>query len=194
MVRALLRATCPSLAIVLLVVARPATSATPGDTCSAAKLTAASKKTVAKLACWSKAIKKGVTVDDACLAKAEQKLTATFVAAEAKGGCRTIGDATGVEADVDDVVAMLVADEPGDCGAIGDPCGPAACCPGLACDASSGPSCQTSTTTSTVTTTTLPPCAFSPQCGGSCPAGSACAFNSTFVPPCICMPSVHKLQ
>ncbi|HXJ32878.1 MAG TPA: hypothetical protein VMS22_02475 [Candidatus Eisenbacteria bacterium] len=174
----------------VLLATRAAIPATPADTCAAAKLTAAGKKVVAKLACWGKAVKSGLVADDACLAKAEQKFTTAFAAAEAKGGCRTIGDATQVEGHVDDLVAMLVADEPGDCGETGDACDPAACCPELVCDTSAGPpTCQTSTTTTTVTTTTLVPCALSLSCGGSCPSGLHCIAQGAFPPfTCTCAP------
>ena len=184
-----------SILAAILVLARVAAAATPADTCAAAKLTAASKKAVAKLACWGKAVKMSVPVDDACLAKADQRFTAAFVAAEAKGRCRTTGDAAAVEAHVDAIVMGLVVDEPGDCVAAGDSCGSTPCCVGLVCAPSTGGStCQTPTTTSTTTTTTLPPCGSvpDPQCGGACSPGHHCALDTSFPPPnCFCRPDVH---
>lgn len=174
MMRSAHRATGPVLAALLLL-ARGAPAATPVDTCAAAKLTAASKKAVSKLACYGKAVKKSTAVDDACLTKADQKFTEAFAKAEAKGGCSTTGDAAQVEAQVDAIVATLVSDEPGDCGATGDPCGPVPCCPGLVCQASGSPTCQTSTTTTSTTTTTLPPCGITmPMCNGVCPTSLHC--------------------
>jgi hypothetical protein len=181
-------ATGPVLAALLLL-ARGVPAATPADTCAAAKLTAASKKTVSKLACYGKAIKKGIPVDSACLTKAEQKFTTAFAKAEAKGSCRTTGDAAQVEAQVDAMVATLVSDEPGACGAVGDPCGSAPCCPGLVCQPPDPATCQTSTTTpTTTTTTTLPPCGgtVAPSCNGTCPPGLHCAEAAPLVLICIC--------
>ena len=192
-----MRTTRPALRSIItaiLVLARVAAASTPADTCAAAKLTAASKKAVAKLACWGKAVKMSVPVDDACLAKADQRFTAAFAAAEAKGGCRTTGDVAAVEAHVDAIVMGLLVDEPGDCVAAGDSCGSTPCCVGLVCAPSTGGStCQTPTTTSTTTTTTLPPCGSvpDPQCGGACSPGHHCALDGSLPTSCSCTPNVH---
>ena len=88
-------------------------STPPVAVCAAAKLKAAAQKTAAKLKCQTSAIKGASAVDLACLLKAEQKFTAAFVKAEAKGGCFMSGDADVVESHVDGGVSTLVADEPG---------------------------------------------------------------------------------
>ncbi len=171
----------PVLAVLLLLATVEGAS-TPADKCAAAKLVAAGKKTGSKLACYGKAAKKGVTVDDACLGKAEQKFTAAFAKAEAKGSCRTTGDAAAIEADVDAMLATLVTDEPDHCGAVGDSCASVPCCPGLVCPASDPVVCQTSTTTTT--TTTLPPCGGS-ICNGTCPPNLHCGH--IVGPTCVCL-------
>jgi hypothetical protein len=77
---------------------------TPAQKCTAAKLKATGKKASAKLKCHEKAVLKGLAVDPACLAKAEEKFTDAFAKAEAKGGCLTNGDAASIEALVDTFV------------------------------------------------------------------------------------------
>src|SRR5262249_41580867 len=71
--------------------------ATPGQTCAAAKLKAASKAADASLACHAKATLKGVTVDPACLLKADTQLMDAFSRAEVRAGCTTTGDAGAVD-------------------------------------------------------------------------------------------------
>jgi hypothetical protein len=77
--------------------------------CAAAKLRAAAKKASTKIACHRKAVLSGTTVDDACIARAEDRFVRAFAAAEARGGCVTAMDAADVEAAVDQFVADLLA-------------------------------------------------------------------------------------
>jgi hypothetical protein len=89
-------------------------AATPGQKCAVAKNKAASKKVVAKLKCWQKAIAAGLdNADAACLTAAETKFTDSISKAEAKGGCAISGDAAAIESAVDTCVGDLVALTPG---------------------------------------------------------------------------------
>src|SRR5262245_48130607 len=72
--------------------------------CAAAKLKATGRKAKTKLRCQAKATGRGVTVDPACLPKAEARFVAVFAKAEARPPCLTTGDAAGIERLVDDLV------------------------------------------------------------------------------------------
>ena len=84
--------------------------------CAYKKLTAAGKKSKLRLTCYSKAEKKNVDVDPACLQKAEDKFVAAFGKAEAAGGCASMGDAAAIEALVDIGVANILAEVLPTCG------------------------------------------------------------------------------
>lgn len=84
-------------------------AADPAANCAAAKQKAAAKKLNDKVKCHGKAIKKGLDVDPACLAKAESKFDVSFAKAEGKGGCVTEGDAASIELLIDDTLAQLLA-------------------------------------------------------------------------------------
>jgi hypothetical protein len=101
-----------ALSLVALVAAPVAQAeTTPAQKCAAAKLRAATHKVNAELRCQKKALNKAVPVDPECLAKAQAKFEAAFAKAEAKGGCKTEGDAAAVQESaelfVDDVVTTL---------------------------------------------------------------------------------------
>ncbi len=103
----LARTAAVMLAAVLLTSHVAAARATPGQRCSAAKITAARKKANAQLVCYTKAATKGTPVDQACLAKAANNLLKAFQKAEAKGGCATVGDAAAIENTVDAFVNAI---------------------------------------------------------------------------------------
>jgi hypothetical protein len=81
---------------------------TPEQKCAVKKLTAVAKELSGKLACNTKALKKGVGIDTACLTKAHEKFSSAFDAAEAKG-CATMPDAGTLEGIVDSAVGAFVA-------------------------------------------------------------------------------------
>ena len=66
--------------------------------CTSAKLKAAGKGASGQLNCYSKAVGKGIDVDQACLQKASDGLTASFTKADLKGACP--GDPVVVNAEV----------------------------------------------------------------------------------------------
>ena len=100
------RSTVSVVAVLVLLVAAPPVvhGADPARACSKRKLGATAKKIADKLKCFATAAGKGVTVDAACLSKAEGKFASAFVKAEAKGGCPTVNDVATVESQVDDCV------------------------------------------------------------------------------------------
>jgi hypothetical protein len=81
----------------------------PGAACAASKQKAAAKKLSDKVKCHGVAIKKNLTVDGACLSKAESKFEGSFSKAEDKGGCATTGDVDDIELLVDNALAQLLA-------------------------------------------------------------------------------------
>jgi hypothetical protein len=87
-----------SSALLCALTVEPANAATdPGVACAVAKQKAAAKMLSDEVKCHGTALKKGVAIDPACLMKAEAKLDASFVKAEAKGGCVTTSDATTIK-------------------------------------------------------------------------------------------------
>jgi predicted dienelactone hydrolase len=82
--------------------------------CAAAKQKAAAKSASSKLGCYTKATKKGVPVDTACLQKAADKFTSAFAKEDAKtaGGCATLGIAASIGPRVDTFVASVVSATP----------------------------------------------------------------------------------
>jgi predicted dienelactone hydrolase len=78
--------------------------------CAAAKQKTAGKSAAAKLGCHAKASKSGDPVSADCLAKAGDKLAATFAKEEGKtaGGCGAYGVAPTIGARVDEFVARVV--------------------------------------------------------------------------------------
>jgi hypothetical protein len=113
--------------------------------CASVKLKATGKKATTKLGCHAKALRRGLAIDPGCLAKAEARFAAAFATAEGHPLCLTTGDASTVEALVDDLVDDVVA----------------ALAPGV----------TTTTTTSTTTTTT----GLVPACGnGIVESGEYC--------------------
>src|SRR5262249_46478316 len=103
--------TTSTIAASLLIALATVTHAgqTPEQKCTVKKLNAVAKKAAAKVACHTKALKKGGPVDDACITKAEDKFMQSFAGAELKGGCATTGDVASLEARVDSAVAAFVA-------------------------------------------------------------------------------------
>ena len=87
--------------------------------CSAAQLDAAGKEAAAKLNCHSKAAKKGINLDAACITKAEEKYSTKFAKSLDQGDCLTAADAVTIEAIVnafvDGQMATLRPGFPSDC-------------------------------------------------------------------------------
>jgi hypothetical protein len=95
---------------VLLAVAVDATAATtPARRCAAAKLKAAGSSAAGLLNCHASAVKRGLVVEGACLAKAHAKLASAYTKTEGKGGCASTGDAATVTTSLDDFVDAVVA-------------------------------------------------------------------------------------
>jgi hypothetical protein len=87
-----------SFALLCALTVGPADAATdPGVACAVAKQKAAAKMLSDEVKCHGTALKKGAAVDPACLMKAEAKFDASFVKAEAKGGCVTMSDAATIK-------------------------------------------------------------------------------------------------
>jgi hypothetical protein len=152
---------------------------TKGEQCAAAKLKAATKKTVAKLACYQRAVAKDAAVSRDCLSAATAKFNAAFGKAETRGGCATAGDQAAVEKMVDDYVAVLVDALPS--------------VPTTSTTTSTTSSTSistTSTTTSTTSTTLACGDTLTPACNanGSCPVGHFCiGAGPTPGLACFCM-------
>jgi hypothetical protein len=85
----LLGVACVLLAEVSVAQARP----TKASVCQAAKMKAVAKKTTSVFACEARAAAAGDEVDPGCLAAADDKYWGSFAKLEARGGCRTFGDA-----------------------------------------------------------------------------------------------------
>jgi len=86
-----------------------ATSAPAASSCTSSKLAAAAKASAARLACESKAARADAPVDPACLGRADERLAAAFLKAEAKGGCGASADVVDVGVRIDGRVADVVA-------------------------------------------------------------------------------------
>ena len=148
-------------------VAGAGAAADPRGRCSSAKLKAAAKKASTKLKCHASANAKGVQVDGTCLAKAEEKFSASWQKIEALGGgCGTATNEGSVESQIDAMVSNLAV-QLAPCGRpAGGTCGGS--CPfglncfeiGIGCYGEPEPCrCHSSTTTCpppTTTTSTLP--------------------------------------
>ena len=95
------------LAVLLALPARATVS--PALRCQSTKLQAASTRTQGLLACRASATQAGTAVDPTCVARVAERFTAAFAAAEARGGCLTVGDgpsiASRVDAFADDALA-----------------------------------------------------------------------------------------
>src|SRR2546422_2892294 len=76
--------------------------------CTGKEIGAAGKKAGGKAKCWSKATKKGLAVDSACLSGAETKFSASYMKAQSKMDCVN-GTAEGtIETKVDNFITDLV--------------------------------------------------------------------------------------
>ena len=97
--------------VVLLAVAgvagRAVAAPSAARRCAVAKVKAVAGGAGGLLGCHAAAVKRGVPVDGACVAKAHDKLTTAFAHAEAKGGCARSGDAGDVTTRLDDFVAAI---------------------------------------------------------------------------------------
>src|SRR5262245_12710928 len=93
------------LAAASLLAALAVAAQDPAARCTAAKLKAAAKKTSSKLKCHATAAARGSAVDPACLGKAEEKFSAAWARAEARGGCAPSLSESTVESRVDACVA-----------------------------------------------------------------------------------------
>ena len=104
---------------------------TPVQKCEVTKLQAAGKKATGELACYAKAVKKGIPIDPACIAKVEAKFADAFAKAElkAKSDCPTLGDASTAEDLVDTLVTGMGQLEHV-CVGVNQICEIAPCCPG----------------------------------------------------------------
>jgi len=104
------------MALVIALTTIPATSSIAGidpvTKCQVVKLAAAGKKAAAALKCESKALKKGLSVDPACVAAADAKFVSSFAKAEKTTACTEPGDATTVGGIIDGFHASTVADLP----------------------------------------------------------------------------------
>ena len=146
--------------------ARTGTATDTGAKCSGVKLKAVAKKSNSKLKCYAAASARGGDVDPTCHTKAEAKFTAAWQRIEATGTCRTTGDESQIESQIDAFVSSLAL-KLAPCGSgVGGVCGGS--CPfglscfeiGVGCFGEPEPCrCHGSTTTcptSSTTTTTLP--------------------------------------
>src|SRR5690242_16182323 len=73
---------------------------TPAQKCAGGKLKGVSKAEGGKLGCYSKAAAKALTVDPACLSKADAGLAAAFTKADPADGANPGGTCEGVESSV----------------------------------------------------------------------------------------------
>lgn len=80
----------------------------PAARCAADKVRAVKQAAAAKLACHAVAATRRTEVDGGCLARAERKLAASFARADARGGCRAVGDQPLVESRLDACVTDVV--------------------------------------------------------------------------------------
>jgi hypothetical protein len=80
---------------------------TPAQKCAAAKEKATAKKAAGKINCYRKT-NLVVPADPVCLQKAEDTFVKAFAKAEKPGACDVIGDADGIETQVDTFVNALV--------------------------------------------------------------------------------------
>ena len=76
--------------------------------CSSKEIAAAGKKAGGKAKCWSKATKKALPVDSACLGTAETKFSAAYSKAMGKGDCINTTPAGTIETKVDNFITDLV--------------------------------------------------------------------------------------
>lgn len=102
---------------VALAVAVPAGAAQNAATCATRKNACVARRLATSLACISKATRKALPVDGACLATAEARFAggpgvrlACFPGVEARGGCVAGRDASTIAATVDDFLAEAVAE------------------------------------------------------------------------------------
>jgi hypothetical protein len=84
--------------------------------CTSKEIGAAGKKAGGKAKCWSKATKKALPVDSACLSKAETKFSAAYTKAQGKGDCVNSLDAGTIETKVDNFITDLVTEIDGGTG------------------------------------------------------------------------------
>jgi hypothetical protein len=84
--------------------------------CSSKEIAAAGKKAGGKAKCWSKATKKALPVDSACLGKAETKFSDAYTKAQGKGDCVNSTAAGTIETKVDNFITDLVTEIDGGTG------------------------------------------------------------------------------
>jgi hypothetical protein len=92
---------------VILAAAAAHAKLTPAQKCAAAKEKATAKKAAGKINCYRKT-NLVVPADPVCLQKAEDTFVKAFAKAEKPGACDVIGDADGIETQVDTFVNALV--------------------------------------------------------------------------------------
>jgi hypothetical protein len=80
----------------------------PASGCAGPKVKGAGEKADEKLQCHGQAAATGVTVDAACLGKAEARFSTTYAKAEVRTDCVTVSDASTIETKVDAFVDDLV--------------------------------------------------------------------------------------
>lgn len=98
-----------TVATVIVVAAALAAADSAADRCGGNKMRATAKYAKGAFSCEAKALRKGQTVDPACLARAAAKAARDFARAEALGGCVTAEDEDEVSADVDAALAEALA-------------------------------------------------------------------------------------
>lgn len=111
--RTLLVALAAVVSFSLLSMPPQAPAADPAAKCAAKKRIAAGKVTLKELICHAKAVKKGIPLDDQCIANANAKLIKKFGKAEAAGGCLTSDDTEAIATEVDTCVSVIVDQLPG---------------------------------------------------------------------------------
>ena len=84
--------------------------------CTGKELGATGKKAGGKAKCWSKATKKALAVDGACLSGAESKFLASYGKAQTKGDCVNSTAAGTIETKVDNFITDLVTEIDGGTG------------------------------------------------------------------------------
>jgi len=100
-------ASSASLVVVLTVHSAEARG-DPEARCSAAKLAATAQNVAAMFACQQSAALQGTDIDPSCTGKAINKLTTSFMKADARGGCLTTGDADALRTDVETFAGAML--------------------------------------------------------------------------------------
>jgi hypothetical protein len=99
---------CELLTTTTVTTSTSTTSTTvPTSKCAAKLFVAAGKHAGAKTKCYGNALRTGVPVDQACLAKAESKFAISFARARTQGDCVTGATIAQLRSDVDMLIDAL---------------------------------------------------------------------------------------